>query len=330
MRLKGVQPASALTAPHGGTLIDLFARAGTRHGVLLSFAHPRGPSRPRSSATWSCWQSGRFAVERLSEHGGLPVGLLADAAHQRTAVADARCPRDTRGIWPPAATRVARSDSAARTGGYSHCRPSSRSGSATDGRKLTTCSGRPLPTIPASLRYCTGLRESASPARCRWLTQFDVQTSGICGTHPASCVHDLPAEGHDRIVAFQTRNPMHRAHFEITRRAAELSQAHLLLHPVVGVTKPGDVDYRVRVNCYEALLPSYPAGTVTLSLLPLAMRMAGPREALWHAIIRKNTGQPTSLWEGITPGQGPTGPAGPSINPMQLKSSSVVIRTSWG
>ncbi len=98
------------------------------------------------------------------------------------------------------------------------------------------------------------------------------------------------SDGHERVVAFQTRNPMHRAHLEITRRAAEQSQAHLLLHPVVGLTKPGDVDYRVRVQCYEALLPSYPAGAVTLALLPLAMRMAGPREALWHAIIRKNYG----------------------------------------
>jgi sulfate adenylyltransferase len=92
------------------------------------------------------------------------------------------------------------------------------------------------------------------------------------------------------VVAFQTRNPMHRAHFELTLRAARETEANLLIHPVVGLTKPGDLDHYTRVRCYQALLPHYPANTVSLALLPLAMRMAGPREVLWHAIIRKNYG----------------------------------------
>jgi len=92
------------------------------------------------------------------------------------------------------------------------------------------------------------------------------------------------------IVAFQTRNPMHRAHAELTLRAAKSVEANLLIHPVVGMTKPGDVDHYTRVRCYQALLPHYPHGTVKLSLLPLAMRMGGPREAVWHALIRKNYG----------------------------------------
>lgn len=93
------------------------------------------------------------------------------------------------------------------------------------------------------------------------------------------------------IVAFQTRNPMHRAHVTLTQRALEISKADaLLLHPVVGMTKPGDVDYFSRVRCYQAIMPYYPEGKRALSLLPLAMRMGGPREALWHAIIRKNYG----------------------------------------
>src|SRR5690606_37209844 len=96
--------------------------------------------------------------------------------------------------------------------------------------------------------------------------------------------------GWERVVAFQTRNPRHRAHREPTVRAAERSDAKLLIHPVVGLTKPGDVDDYTRVRCYQALLESYPAGSAELSLLPLAMRMAGPCEALWHAIIRKNYG----------------------------------------
>jgi sulfate adenylyltransferase len=96
--------------------------------------------------------------------------------------------------------------------------------------------------------------------------------------------------GWRRIVAFQTRNPLHRAHQELTFRAAKEAQANLLIHPVVGMTKPGDVDHFTRVRCYEAVLDKYPAATTHLSLLNLAMRMAGPREALWHGIIRRNHG----------------------------------------
>lgn len=93
-----------------------------------------------------------------------------------------------------------------------------------------------------------------------------------------------------KVVAFQTRNPMHRAHRELTVRAARQQRANVLIHPVVGLTKPGDVDHYTRVRAYQALMPSYPEGMAHLALLPLAMRMGGPREALWHAIIRKNFG----------------------------------------
>jgi sulfate adenylyltransferase len=111
-------------------------------------------------------------------------------------------------------------------------------------------------------------------------------------------LRDTPAElrarfaklGWRKIVAFQTRNPMHRAHQELTFRAAKEVEANLLIQPVVGMTKPGDVDHFTRVRCYERIIGHYPEQTTALSLLPLAMRMAGPREALWHAIIRKNFG----------------------------------------
>nr|POE90016.1 sulfate adenylyltransferase [Quercus suber] len=96
--------------------------------------------------------------------------------------------------------------------------------------------------------------------------------------------------GWSRVVAFQTRNPMHRAHRELTVRAARSRQANVLIHPVVGMTKPGDIDHFTRVRVYQALLPRYPNGMAVLALLPLAMRMGGPREAIWHAIIRKNHG----------------------------------------
>jgi sulfate adenylyltransferase len=111
-------------------------------------------------------------------------------------------------------------------------------------------------------------------------------------------LRDTPAElrarfarlGWRRVVAFQTRNPLHRAHVELTQRAARDIEANLLIQPVVGMTKPGDVDHYTRVRCYQAVLARYPLHTVALSLLPLAMRMGGPREALLHAIIRKNYG----------------------------------------
>jgi sulfate adenylyltransferase len=96
--------------------------------------------------------------------------------------------------------------------------------------------------------------------------------------------------GWRRVVAFQTRNPLHRAHQELTFRAAKEAQANLLIHPIVGMTKPGDIDHFTRVRCYEAVLDKYPAATTHLSLLNLAMRMAGPREAVWHGLIRRNHG----------------------------------------
>jgi len=107
---------------------------------------------------------------------------------------------------------------------------------------------------------------------------------------PAELRAEFARLGWRRVVAFQTRNPMHRAHVELTFRAAKQVEANLLIHPSVGMTKPGDVDYFTRVRCYQLLLSKFPAGTVKLSLLPLAMRMGGPREAIWHALIRKNHG----------------------------------------
>ena len=107
---------------------------------------------------------------------------------------------------------------------------------------------------------------------------------------PAELRAEFESNGWSKVVAFQTRNPMHRAHQELTFRAAKQLEANLLIHPVVGMTKPGDIDHYSRVRCYEHVLAEYPEQTTDLSLLPLAMRMGGPREAVWHAIIRKNYG----------------------------------------
>lgn len=107
---------------------------------------------------------------------------------------------------------------------------------------------------------------------------------------PAEVRTEFARLGWRRVVAFQTRNPMHRAHVELTMRAAKGVEASLLIHPSVGMTKPGDVDYFTRTRCYQLLLSRYPQGTAKLAMLPLAMRMGGPREAIWHALIRKNHG----------------------------------------
>jgi sulfate adenylyltransferase len=108
---------------------------------------------------------------------------------------------------------------------------------------------------------------------------------------PAQVRERLASFGHQNVVAFQTRNPMHRVHEELTHRAIQDIDGVLLLHPSVGMTRPGDVDHYTRVRGYKALVNRYYApDRVLLSLLPLAMRMGGPREALWHAIIRRNHG----------------------------------------
>lgn len=108
---------------------------------------------------------------------------------------------------------------------------------------------------------------------------------------PAETREILAKTGRKNVVAFQTRNPMHRVHEELTKRAIDAVDGVLLLHPVVGMTKPGDVNHYIRVRTYKALVDNYyESDRVVLSLLPLAMRMGGPREAVWHSIIRRNYG----------------------------------------
>ncbi|ETO34631.1 hypothetical protein RFI_02457 [Reticulomyxa filosa] len=115
--------------------------------------------------------------------------------------------------------------------------------------------------------------------------------SSHCTETPEEVRNSFAERGWNKVVAFQTRNPMHRAHFELTKRALELEPGmNLLVHPVVGMTKPGDIDHHTRVKCYREIMPKYPKSRADLVVFPLAMRMAGPREAIWHCIIRKNYG----------------------------------------
>merc|ERR1719411_191094 len=116
-------------------------------------------------------------------------------------------------------------------------------------------------------------------------------TTLSCAKHRNKSEIWLQPKDGKKIVAFQTRNPMHRAHIELTKRALDSSEdMNLLIHPVVGMTKPGDIDHHTRVKCINSILPTYPQNRTALSVFPLAMRMGGPREAIWHCLIRKNYG----------------------------------------
>jgi len=137
--------------------------------------------------------------------------------------------------------------------------------------------------------YRWGKRNISGPLKVLQLPRrYDFQNLRMT---PAETRVRLETFGHQNVVAFQTRNPLHRVHEELTKRASSGVDGVLLLHPVVGMTKPGDVDHYTRVRTYKALADNYyDPDRILLSLLPLAMRMAGPREALWHAIIRRNYG----------------------------------------
>src|SRR3989338_817185 len=108
--------------------------------------------------------------------------------------------------------------------------------------------------------------------------------------NPEQCRLLREKHGYKKLVAFQTRNPLHRSHIELILRAAVDDDSHILLSPVVGTTQEGDIDPDTRVRCYRNVIKELPEGKCTLVVIPLAMRMAGPREALWHALIRKNYG----------------------------------------
>jgi sulfate adenylyltransferase len=148
---------------------------------------------------------------------------------------------------------------------------------------------------------------------------------------PAQVRRHLAERGAANVVAFQTRNPMHRAHEELTKRAAARVDGTLLIHPVVGMTNPDDVDYYTRVRCYRALVERYydPSKTL-LSLLPLAMRMAGPREAVWHAIIRRNFGANHFVVGRDHAGPGSDSSGRPFYGPYQARTLAESVQAELG
>ncbi len=168
--------------------------------------------------------------------------------------------------------------------------------------------------------YVAGELEVVSPPY-----HYDYKSLRLSPAHLRERFSEL---GWEKIVAFQTRNPMHRAHVELTLRAARDLEANLLIHPSVGMTKPGDVDHHTRVRCYQAVLKGYPHSTATLALLPLAMRMGGPARPCGTPLSGRTTGLPISSWAVTTPAPATTPLANLFTGPTTHRRCSASTRAS--
>jgi sulfate adenylyltransferase len=281
----------SLNAPHGGTLINLLV--GPERATMLREASRTWPS-------WDLTPRQLCDLELLLNGGFSPLrGFMTRAAYDsvRTAM------RLTDGtLWPIPITLDISEELARRLAPGTmlalrdpegvmlaalHVEEVWRPDLATEADAIYGTTNLEHPGVAYLLQrtqpYCVGgeLEGAQLPVH------YDFRPFRLS---PAELRAKFARLGWRRVVAFQTRNPMHRAHQELTLRAAKAVEANLLIHPVVGMTKPGDIDHYTRVRCYQAIVSHYPKHTVSLALLPLAMRMAGPREAVWHAIIRKNYG----------------------------------------
>lgn len=277
--------------PHGGELVDLFVSAD------------RATELTRSAAEWPSWRltrRQRCDLELLACGGFSPLRSFLGADDYARVCESMRLADGT--LWPIPITldvpedlaevaRLRRSlalrDRDETLLAVLHLSDAWRPDLAAEALAVFGTADPSHPGVEYLLRhvhpwYVTGELEILRSPSHPDFTQFRHT--------PAQLRAEFALRGWRRVVAFQTRNPMHRAHQELTLRATREARAQLLIHPVVGVTKPGDIDHNTRVRCYQAILPRYPLGGALLSLLPLAMRMAGPREALWHAIIRRNYG----------------------------------------
>ena len=280
-----------LIAPHGGTLVNLFA--GPDRRAELAAASRDWPSHdltPRQICDLELLLNGGFspltgfmtsrdhaavcADMRLSDGTLWPVPITLDVEE---ALGDTLSAGDALALRDPEGVMLA----------VLHVEDVWRPDREAEAEAVFGSADREHPGVAQLLDrsgpvYAGGRVEGVQP-----VPHYDYKQL----RHTPAELRDAFAKlGWTRVVAFQTRNPMHRAHQELTLRAAKEIEASLLIHPVVGMTKPGDVDHYTRVRCYQALLPLYPQHTALLSLLPLAMRMGGPREAVWHAVIRKNHG----------------------------------------
>ncbi|MFN7902599.1 MAG: bifunctional sulfate adenylyltransferase/adenylylsulfate kinase [Holosporales bacterium] len=281
-----------LVSPHGGTLVNLVQRGAA--------THPSTKVTLARLASWTLTPRQVCDVELLLNGGFSPLRGFLNEADYESVLDNMRLADGA--VWPMPVTLDVSEDFAGKitVGEQIALRDSEGVALA-----ILTVESRYTPNKKREAKKVFGADDAAHPAvfylhqragsvylggtleGLELPTHYDFKTLRFT---PAQLRERFVQQGWTKIVAFQTRNPMHRAHYELTRRAAAACEASLLVHPVVGMTKPGDVDHYSRVRCYEHVCSSYPEGLAMLSLLPLAMRMGGPREALWHAIIRKNYG----------------------------------------
>lgn len=280
-----------LNTPHGGQLLDLMAsperREELRHGS-------------RDWPSWDLTARQSCDLELLLNGGFSPLNGFMGREDYESVCADMRLAGGL--LWPIPITLDVTEEAA---GGFTIGEPVALRDPEGVMLAAVTVSDIWRPDRMGEAAQVFGSTDPSHPG-VRYLSSIGnpVYVGGVvegveAPTHydfrslrrtPAELRSEFERRGWSKIVAFQTRNPMHRAHVELTMRAAAGVNANLLVNPVVGMTKPGDVDHYTRVRCYQAVLDRYPPNQAALSLLPLAMRMGGPREAVWHAIIRKNFG----------------------------------------
>ncbi|MEX0451092.1 bifunctional sulfate adenylyltransferase/adenylylsulfate kinase [Spiribacter sp. 218] len=282
---------SDLIPPYGGTLKDL---------RLDAAAADEARGRALELPGWDLTERQLCDLELLANGGFSPLDGFMNQADYERVVTDMRLADGT--LWPMPITLDVSEAFAGRlaTGDQVVLRDPEGVALA-----ILTVSDIWRPDRAAEAEAVFGTRDTAHPGAAYLLQRsHPVYLGGRVEALELPSHYDFPhlrltpaetrarfaRSGWRRVVAFQTRNPMHRAHVELTFLAARQAEANLLIHPVVGMTKPGDVDHYSRVRCYEHVLKKYPEQTTALSLLPLAMRMGGPREAVWHAIIRRNYG----------------------------------------
>ena len=307
-----------LPSPYGGELVDLRVAPGLRDETLSRARHlPVLPLSERSLCDLELLATGGFSPLR---------GFLGREDHARV-LDEMRLADGT--LWPipvtlpvPAGAKVALDADVALTG--------------PKGEILAVLAVREL--YPwrreAEAKALLGSFDEAHPLvaeAASWgpvfaageLTVIDLPARFDFTRHrlePSAVRARLADLGNPRVVAFQTRNPLHRSHEELLRRAQDALGATLLLHPSVGMTRPGDVDHVTRVRTYEAVVSRHlDPSRCLLALLPLAMRMAGPREALWHALIRRNHGASHFIVGRDHAGPGPRSDGKPFFGPFEAQ-----------
>ena len=284
-----LDPHDLLIPPYGGQLIDLIAAAGEREALVAGAAElPSLQLSERSICD----------LELLATGGFSPLDRFMGRADHDRVVAEMRLLNGT--VFPIPVTLPVDPESAVRLDREVALRDAKNELLAV--MRVEEIYEWPLEAVARQVLGTTDLRHPLVSEMHRWGRlnvsgrlrvvnlphHYDYRELRL---GPAEVRARLAQLGRPNVVAFQTRNPLHRVHEELTKRAMGSVDGVLLLHPVVGLTKPGDVDHFTRVRTYKALVGGYyDPDRVLLALLPLAMRLAGPREAVWHALIRRNYG----------------------------------------